>query len=163
MRAPVAGVPLGSPFRGGASTRTDAERCGREAERPVTDALFVVELDVRVVEEQEVLALDVEDQTFGVRCGRPEHAGVEQRVEQEGGIAGLRGDAEIPADVDVGTLGAVDEVEVARTRFVVSRQTRRQPPLDVGEVESGVTFGIDRPADARRPAVAARTFRGRSE
>ena len=79
-----------------------------------------------VVEEEQVLALDVEDERLRVGRLGAQHARVEQAVEQEGGVAGLGGDAGDAGDVDVGALGAVEEVEVEVDRLAVAGQAARE-------------------------------------
>ena len=67
VRLATSGPALGSPRRGGAYTATDGERCRRAARgaRSVAGASSVSRR-VGLVEEQQVLALHVEDQRLGV-------------------------------------------------------------------------------------------------
>ena len=162
VRAPTSGVAFGSPRRGGASTATLRNALRRQAERGVARRLVVVELGVGVVEEQQVLALDVEDQGLGVGRLGAEHAGVEQRVQQERGVARLRGHAGDAGDVDVGALGAVDEVEVEEHRLAVAAEAGGQLAGDLVEVERGRRARRRRPGAPRCRAAAARTSRARS-
>ena len=67
---------------------------------------------IGVVEEQQVLALDREHQHLGVVRLAGQHAGVEDRVQQEQRERCLGRDAGHAGDGDVGAAGAVDELEV---------------------------------------------------
>ena len=120
-RAPA----FGSSLRGGREDG-DASRTGSAGrpEAPVALTVLVGEADVGVVEEQQVLALHVEDQRLGVDRLGAEHARVEQGVEQERGVGGLGGDARDAADVDVRAAGAVEELEVEVQRLVVDDRAR---------------------------------------
>ena len=95
-RAATSGLALGSSRAGGAKNATEPNGPGRQAEARVAGGLVVGELGVGVVEEQQVLALDVEDERLGVGRLGAEHARVEQAVEQEGGVGGLGGHAGDP-------------------------------------------------------------------
>ena len=116
------------------------ERARGQAEAAVAVSLGVVEPGVGVVEEQQVLALDVEDQRLGVGLGGAEHARVEQRVEQEGGVGGLGGHAGDARDVDVGAPGAVEELHVEEERLAVARQPGRDLLGHVVEVEGAAAL-----------------------
>jgi hypothetical protein len=124
------------------------ERPGGQAQAGVAGGLVGGQLGVGVVEEQQVLALDVEDQRLGVGGIGPEHAGVEHAVEEEAGVGGLGRHARDTTDVDVGTPAAVEELEVEEERLVVARQARRQPVPHLVEQQRLVTFGPRRLADA---------------
>ena len=90
-RAPALGSP--APGRGEAPRRSAKGPAGRPSRRVAVAARSSVRRRVRLVEEQQVLALHVEDERLGVDGLGAEHARVEQAVEQEGGVARLRGDA----------------------------------------------------------------------
>ena len=126
-----------------------AERPGGQPEPGIGGGTVVVELGVGVVEEQEVLAFHVEHQRLGVGGLRPEYAGVEEGVEQEGGVAGLGGHAADAADVDVGALGAVEEVEVDVDRLAVAAAPGHQLALHVVVVQRRIPLRAHRPADLR--------------
>ena len=147
VRAPVAGVPFGSPLRGGARTRTDrngaASRPSGRSERAASSSSLVLAWS----RNSRSSPLTLKIRPLVLVAAGAEHAGVEQRVEQERGVARLGGDAGDARDVDVGALGAVDEVEVEDHRLAVAGEPGRQPALDVGEVERLVALGVDRPAD----------------
>ena len=66
----TSGVAFGSSRRGGAYTATSANAPGMQPEVAVLLRLLGRELDVLVVEEEQVLALHVEDQRLGVRRAR---------------------------------------------------------------------------------------------
>jgi hypothetical protein len=100
-----------------------------------------------VVEEQQVLALDVEDQRLRIDGVLTERAGVEQAVEQERGVGGLRGDTRDPGDVDVRAARAVEELEVDVDRLVVTGKAGGQPFLHRVEVQGLVALLADRLAD----------------
>ena len=101
-----------------------------------------------MVEEQQVLALDVEDQRLGVGRRGAEHAGVEQRVEQERGVARLRGDAARCREMLTWAPLVPSMKSRSRTTGSPSRLSpagsRRSTSV---EVERLVTLGVDRPAD----------------
>ena len=125
------------------------ERARDEPERAVPVPLRLVEPGVVVVEEEEVFALDVEDQR--VRVGRVlvEHARVEQGVEEEGRVRRLRRDAGDPRDVDVRAACAVDEVEVGEQRLAVAPEPDRQLALHAVEEERLVARDALRPVHLR--------------
>ena len=75
---------------------------------------------------------------------------MEQRIQQERRVAGLGGHTGDARDVDVGALGAIDEVEVEVDGFVVPGESGRKQPIDAVEGERGVTFGLG--GDAHRGA-----------
>ncbi len=87
-RLPVSGTASPPPRRTGAQNPTELEGPGGQPElaRSARGSL-VGQAACSAVEEQEVLALDVEDQRLGVRRLAAEHAGVEERVEQEARVA----------------------------------------------------------------------------
>ena len=89
------------------------ERVGLESHAPVALTVLVGEADVGVVEEQQVLALHVEDQRLGVDRLGAEHARVEEGVEEERGVGGLGRHARDAADVDVRAAGAVEELSIS--------------------------------------------------
>ena len=124
-----------------------AERRGRQAECGVARRFTLAEADVGVVEEQQVLPLDVEHQRLGIGRLGTEHAGTEQRVEQERGVARLRGHATDAADVDVGALGAVDEVDIEVHRLAVAAEPGGQAPGDLVVVQRGRPLVADGAAD----------------
>ena len=118
-----------------AEERGGLERLGGQAELGVLGAQVVVELDVGVVEEQQVLALDGEDQRLGVDRALAQCAGAEQRVQQEQCVAGLGGDAGDAADRDVGAAGAVQEVDVEVDGFAVAAAPGGELAVHVVEVQ----------------------------
>ena len=93
------------------------------------------------IEEEEVLALDVEDQRLGVLGLAAEHPGVKERVEQEGGVGGLGGDAGDARDVDVRAASAVEELEVEIEALAVAREAGREPVLHPVEEQRLVAIG----------------------
>ena len=130
------------------------ERVGLEAHAAVAVAVLVAELGVEVVEEQQVLALHVEDQRLGVDRLRAEHARVEEGVEEERGVGGLGRHARDAADVDVRAAGAVEELEVEVQRLVTMIDADGELGLHLVEVESLVALlalgAADRGARQRR-------------
>ena len=149
VRWPVIGVALGSPLRGGARIPTERNGPGRQPQWRVSIAILRRQAGVGVVEEQQVLALDVEDQRRRVGRLGAQHPAVEQRVQQERGVAGLGGDAGDPADVDVSPLRAVEEVDVEIDPLAVAGEPGREPSLDPGDIERFVALGADRPTHRR--------------
>jgi hypothetical protein len=117
------------------------ECLGGQAKPGVPLALDVVEFDVGMVEEQQVLALDVEDERLGVDRPRPQHAAVEDGVEQEGGIGGLGGHTGDARDVDVGATAAVEELQVEHQRLTRTRQPDGEPFGHPVEEERLIAFG----------------------
>ena len=135
MRPVTYGRPVVSPGVGGEKKPTEAERLGGQAQVGVLGAQLVVEADVGVVEEQQVLALDGEDQRLGVHGAGAEHAGAEQRVQQEQRVAGLGRDAGDAGDRDVRAAGAVEELEVEEDRRAVAAHAERQLVVHLVEVQ----------------------------
>ena len=107
------------------------EAIGGQVQQAVPVGLLGVDEPVGVVEEEQILTLDVEHQRLGVGCLGTEHSGVEQAVEQEAGIGGLRCDTGDARDVHMSATRAVDEVEVQKDRLVVPAQPGRQPMFPV--------------------------------
>ena len=68
--------------------RTQSRTC-RKPEAAIVLPRRGIEAAVGLVEKQEVFSFDVEDDGLGVGRFGPQHSGVEHRVEQEGGVAGL--------------------------------------------------------------------------
>ena len=122
------------------------ERPGGQAEVGVFLPEFVVEPDVRVVEEQQVLALDREHQRLGVDGSAAEHAGGKDGVQQEQCVAGLGGDAGDAADRDVRAAGAVEEVEVDVDGGAVAAGADRQLAVHLVEVQRVLAVGAGRAA-----------------
>ena len=143
-RAATSGLALGSSRTGGAKNATDSNGPAGRPSRRVAGGLVVAEVDVGVVEEQQVLALDVEDERLGVGRLGPEHARVEQAVEQERGVGGLGGHARHAADVDVGAAGAVEELEVEVEGLVVAGQPGGQQLAHLREQQGVVALGAGR-------------------
>ena len=71
----------------------------------------------------------------------PEHARVEEAVQQEGGVGGLGGHARDAADVDVRAPRAVEELEVEVEGLVVTRQAGRQALAHLVEEQRLVALG----------------------
>ena len=86
---------------------------------------------------------------FVLTASLPEHTGMEEAVEQEGGVAGLGGHPRDPADVDVGALGAVQEVEVQIEGLVVPGQPGGQLPVHLVEEQGLIPGRALRPLDDR--------------
>src|SRR5690606_23437962 len=63
-------------------------------------------------EEQEILALHVEDEGLRGRPPRAQRLALEEPVEQERGVGGLRRDARDAADVHVSPSRPIEELEV---------------------------------------------------
>ena len=130
------------------------ERVGLESHAPVALTVLVGEADVGVVEEQQVLALHVEDQRLGVDRLGAEHARVEEGVEQERGVGGLGRHARDAADVDVRAAGAVEELEVEVQRLVTMIDADGELGLHLIEVERLVALrslgAVHRGAGQRR-------------
>ena len=120
---------------------------GREVQCGIARHLFPVEVAVGPVEEEEVLALHVEDQRLGVVGARAQLPRREERVEQEDGVAGLGGHARDPADVHVGAPGAVHEFQVGVDDLAVAREARRDAALHAVEEEGLVAGFADGLAD----------------
>ncbi len=137
------------------------ERVGLEAHAAIAVAVLVAELGVEVVEEQQVLALHVEDERLGVDRLRTERARVEERVEEERGVGGLGRHARDAADVDVRAAGAVEELEVEVQRLVTMIDADGELGLHLVEVESFVALFALGAVGPRRPAAAARRSRAR--
>ena len=97
-----------------------------------------------MIQEQQVLAFDIENQAFGVRGCGTEHPRVEQRIQQERRVAGFGGNAGDSADVDMRALGSVDEVEIKIDRILIAAQSGGQTAFDLVEVERCVSFSFDR-------------------
>ena len=135
------GAGVGVVADGRGEERHGLERPRGQAEVGVAGRLVVAQVDVGVVEEQQVLALDVEDERLGVGRLGAEHARVEQAVEQEGGVGGLGGHARDAADVHVGAAGAVEELEVQVEGLVVTRQAGGQQLAHLREQQGLVALG----------------------
>ena len=73
--------------------------------------------------------MSVENERLRVHGVAPQHAGVEQRVEEEVRVGCLRGDARHAADRDVRAARAVEELEVREDRLTGSVEADRKPPL----------------------------------
>ena len=146
-RPATSGVADGSSRRGGAQTAMLRNGPDGQVEVGVLGPLLVGQLGVLVVEEEEVFALHVEDQSLGVDRLAPQDTGVEEAVEQEGGVTGLGGHARYAADVDVGTLGPVQEVEVQVEGLVVPGQPGGQLPVHLIEEQGLVPGRALRPVD----------------
>src|SRR3546814_3670876 len=128
-------VPYTTLFRSRGHEAHAAERPGLQAEERVALALGLVEPGVVVVEEQEVLALDVEDQRLGAGDGGAEHPGVEQRVQQEGGVGGLGGHARDAGD-EIGRANVCTPVTNAHVdcRVMLERKNIEKcshPPMNI--------------------------------
>ena len=123
------------------------EPAGRQPEVAVLLRLFGGELDVLVIEEEQILALHVEDERLRVRRVGAEHAGGEQPEEQEGRVRGLRRDAGDARDVDVRAARTVEEVEVQVHRETVAAEPDRQPRLHLVEEQRDVALGARRAPD----------------
>ena len=93
VRPVTCGRPVWSPGIGGAKNPTEPNGLASRPSRAYVGPQVVVEPDVGLVEEQQVLALDGEDQRLRVDGPGAERAGGEQRVQQEQGEAGLGRDA----------------------------------------------------------------------
>ena len=111
------------------------ERAGLQPERPVLGAVLVGQPDVGLVEEQQVLAFDVEDQRLCVRRLVAEHVAVEQPVEQETRVARLGRDAGDAGDVHVRAAASVEKREVDVHRKPVARDPGGEPLLHLIEVQ----------------------------
>ncbi len=136
------------PRRG--EERRPTERLGRQLQPLVLLArVVVVEPGVRRVQEQQVLALDREDQRLGVGGPAAEHAGAEQRVQQEQREAGLRRHPGDAADRHVRAAGAVEEVEVDVHRQAVPAEPDRHLALHPVEAQRPVPLLVHRPVDRR--------------
>ena len=133
-------MALGSPGRGGARIPTDLKGAAVRPSAAYRPALCVVEPGVEMIEKQQVLAFDVEYQAFGVHGRGAENTRVEQRIQQERGVAGLGGDTGDAADVDMGAFGAVDEIEIKVDRIFVTAEPGRQTAFDFIEIECGVSL-----------------------
>ena len=155
-----AGVGVAAHRRGEAGDR--AERPGRQPQPGVAGRLIVAQPRVGVVEEEQVLALDVEDERLGVGGLGAQHPGVEQAVEQEGGVAGLGGHARDAADVDVGAAAAVDELEVEVEGLVVAGQTGGRAGPASARTTAPRRARRPPPCAPPRPAAAGRTPRART-
>ena len=87
---------------------------------------------VRLVEVQQILALDVENERPRLRSRRPQQRAtvrtLEHHVEQEQRVARLRRHAADAADRDVAALHPVHEAEVAVDRLQLLVKADRQPP-----------------------------------
>ena len=111
-----------------------------------------------MVEEEEVLALDVEDQRLGVGGLGPEDPRVEHRVEEERRVRGLRRHARDARDVDMRAAGAVDELKVGEERTVVAPEPDDETLLHLVEVQGAVTGISDGDLDlGARGGVARRS------
>ena len=126
-----------------------AERAGREAEGAVLVPVFLGGAHVLVIEEEQVFALHVEDQRFGVARLGAEHARMEDAVQEERGVGGLRRDAGDAGDVDVRTAGAIEELEVRVERLAVAPEPDRQALVHPIEVEGEIALVPRRPAHGR--------------
>ena len=132
--------------RGGrvAPTRRSAqgharERPGRKADQRVPGPLPSVQLPVLAVQEEQILALHVEDQGLGVVGAGAELPRSKQAVEEEDGVAGLGRHTGDAADVDVSSPGAVHEFHVGVDDFAVAREANRNLALHAVEEEGLVT------------------------
>ena len=104
--------------------------------------------------------LTLKIERLGVVASAPSTPGVEQPVEQEGGVAGLGGHAGDARDVDVGALGAVEEVEVEVDRLAVAGEPAgswRSTSVEVSASSARRRW----PGGPRCPAAAARRPRAR--
>ena len=129
------------------------ERPGGEPERGVVGPVLVGQPRVGLVEEQQVLALDVEDQRLGVGRLVAEHVTVEERVEQEARVGRLGGDAGDAGDVHVRAAAAVEERQVDVDR--AGGRARRRPPAAPPSCRSRG------PRRAPRPSFATTASPGR--
>ena len=145
VRADTSGAPLMSPATRRREHTHRLERRGLQTDLVVLGAPLGCSA-VRPVEEQEVFTFDVEDERLAVLACRAEHVGVEHRVQQEGGVARLGGDARDAGDVDVRAARAVDEIDVQIERTAVAAQADRQPALHRVEVEGDVALLARGPA-----------------
>ena len=137
------------------------ERAGDEPEGAIAVALLLVELRVVVIEEEEVLALHVEDERVGVGRVLAEHARVEERVEEKGRVRRLRRNAGDARDVDVRAAGAVDEVEVGDEHGAVPAEPDRELALHAVEEQRLVATPRRWPVAPPPPDAAARRPRAR--
>jgi hypothetical protein len=147
------GRPVTSPGRGGAKNATDRNGSAGSSSRSyclrACADRAVVEPVVRRVQEQQVLALDREHQRLGVGGPAAEHAGPEQRVQQEQREAGLRRHPGDAGDRHVRTAGAVEEVEVDVHRQAVPAEPDRHLAVHPVEAQRPVPLLVHRPVDRR--------------
>ena len=134
-RLPVVREPLGRALPDRREDLHARERLGGKAHLRVGRAVVGREPAVLLVEEQQVLALHVEDERVRVRGLAAEGTRGEEAVEQERRVARLGGDAGDARDADVGAARAVEEVEVREDGLAVAREADRQPPLHAVEEE----------------------------
>ncbi len=123
------------------------ERLGGQAQITVGGPQVVVEPGVGLVEEQQVLALDAEDQRLGVDGPGAERAGAEDRVQQEQGEAGLGGHTGDAADRHVRAPGPVKELHVEVDRRAVPAAPHRHPVGHLVEVQRLRSLVAGGPAD----------------
>jgi len=123
------------------------ERLGRQAEHAVVGPQVVIEADVRLVEEQQVLALHAEHERLGVDRPRAEGTGAEDGVQQEQREAGLRRHTGDTADRHVGAAGAVKELHVDVDRGAVPAAPHRDPVGHLVEVQGLGPLAARRAAD----------------
>ena len=123
------------------------ERLGGQAEGGVLGPEVVVELDVRLVEEQQVLALDAEHQGLRVHGPLAQRTGAEDGVQQEQREAGLRRHAGDAADRHVRPAGTVEELHVDVDRRAVPAPPDRDLVGHLVEVQGLGPLRAGRPAD----------------
>ncbi len=88
-----------------------------------------------MIQEEEVLALHVEDERLGVGRFIAEDFRAEKAEEQEARVAGLGGDAGDARDIDVRTAPAVEEGEVEVDGKAVTREAGGELLLHAIEME----------------------------
>ena len=128
----------------GAKKPTDLNGWASQPEAGVGSPQVVVEASVRLVEEQQVFALDREHERLRVDCPSAELPRGEQRVQEEQSEACLGGDPGNAGDRNVGTPGAIEEVEVDVDRLAVAAQPDRDLARHLVEVERAVAVTAGR-------------------
>jgi hypothetical protein len=123
------------------------ERAGREAELRIRGDRRLVQPGVRVVEEQQILALHIEDQRLRVGRFATEHARPERAVEQERREARLGGHAGDAGDRHVRAARTIEKLRVEIERLAVAAGADRDALVHPVEVEGGVPLVAGGPVD----------------
>ena len=133
----------------GRKERHRFERSGRQAKGGPPSSLLLRQPSVRPVEEQEVLALHVEDQRLRRRPAGAERLAFEQPVQQERRVRRFRGHPGDTGDVHVRTARSVQELQVPEDRALRPVEADGEPQVLVAvphpvEVERGVPLLVGR-------------------
>jgi hypothetical protein len=117
----------------------------------------VTEPPIGVVQEQEILALDIEDERLGISSFMAENFRTEEAEEQEACVASLGGDARDARNIHVRTAPAVKKREIEIDGKAVTREAGGESLLHAIEMEREVAV---LPGDPKHDIAGARRHPG---